>query len=75
MQASQSTDSISASGLLGAQLLRESEKDGFNRWSNNGLQKYFKRQRGDCYCGVASIMAIIPYLIGADPKKKEYSGK
>jgi len=65
---------IPASGPVGAQLLRESESVGLNRWSNR-MQKYFKRQRGNTYCGVASIMSVIPYIIETDVKKKEFEGK
>ena len=61
-------------GPIGSRLLREAEEAGSSRWTGK-IQKYFKRQRGDSYCGVASIMSVIPYLIEAEPKSKEYDGK
>lgn len=65
---------IPVAGPVGAKLLKESESAGHGRWSDK-MKKYFKRQRGDTYCGVASIISVISYLVAADLTKKEFDGR
>ncbi|MBP5978028.1 hypothetical protein HW132_36385 [Brasilonema sp. CT11] len=67
------TKAISIFSTEGKEILIEATEAGFTQWPR--LQRFYRKQIGDTYCGIASLGIILECLIDAHVDNIDLSGK